>query len=84
MQIEITVNLGNYENIKVRSSEFESPEYCFEEIRDTLTPINELRVNDFIKKYIDKPIKHFNKDGRYADDNHAPGFDEFDGSGTYE
>lgn len=50
MIIKVTVNLGNYENISVESSEYKSMQSCCAELYTVLRAINEPRVDDFCKK----------------------------------
>ena len=50
MRISVTVNLGNYENIKVESSEFEHADDCKTEISLALEDMREPRVDDFLKR----------------------------------
>ena len=51
MKISVTVNLGNYENIKIESSEFEHANDCKTEISLTLEDLRVPQVDDFIRKY---------------------------------
>jgi len=50
MKIAVTVNLGNYENIRVESSEYDDADTCIDEIREALVKIREPRVDDFIRR----------------------------------
>ena len=51
MKLSVTVNLGNYENIKVESSEYETASQCEDEIRHALSRFgNEPRVLDFVSR----------------------------------
>jgi len=52
MKIEVTVNLGNYQNMKVISSEFDTPRGCVGEIRSYLFSVREPQTENFIKKYL--------------------------------
>lgn len=53
MILSVTVNLGNYENIKIESSEYDTIEECKDETRDALTKFgNEPRIQDFIKRVL--------------------------------
>jgi len=56
MKIDITVNLGNYENIKIESSEFDEAKDCYRDIRHALVIIQDKKVDTFIKKYVDPAI----------------------------
>ena len=50
MKIKVTVNLGNYENITVESSEYEYPQDCEKELYGVLMAFNEVRIDDFCKR----------------------------------
>ena len=51
MKIEVTVNIGNFQNIKVLSSEYDNPEHCKDEIKAYLLSIKEPACDDFVKRY---------------------------------
>jgi len=63
MKIKVTVNLGNYQNVGIESSEFDTIRYCYQEIRETLLLIGEPQTDDFIKRYIDPAIESSYKKG---------------------
>lgn len=50
MKIAVTVNLGNYENIRVESSEYDDADECIDEIKEALARIREPIVEDFIRR----------------------------------
>jgi len=50
MKIKVTVNLGNYENISVESSECIEERDCEDEIIRVLDRYQEPRVQDFISR----------------------------------
>lgn len=50
MRIAVTVNLGNYENIRVESSDLDTATECLTEVDETLAMIHEPRVDDFRKR----------------------------------
>jgi len=52
MILSVTANLGNYENIKIESSDFQSIDHCKSEIDYALKSFREPRVDDFRKKYL--------------------------------
>ena len=47
MKLSVTVNLGNYENIRIESSEYEMMTQCMEEIDTALKYIRVPQVEDF-------------------------------------
>ena len=49
MQIGVTINLGNYESLKVVSSELPSAEMCWRELYETLRSNKNERVQSFLK-----------------------------------
>jgi len=50
MRFGVTVNLGNYENIRVESSEHDNISDCKTEVALALEDMREPRVNDFLKR----------------------------------
>jgi len=52
MKLALTVNLGNYENIRIESSEYDSIDDCKSELNLSLASFREPRVNDFRKKFL--------------------------------
>lgn len=50
MQLAVTVNLGNYENIRIESGEHLSIKDCRAELNNALAVFNEPRVDDFRKR----------------------------------
>ena len=53
MKLAVTVNLGNYENIRIESSEYDTIEECRDETTDALSRFGkEPRVLDFIKRVL--------------------------------
>ena len=52
MKVTVTVNLGNYESLKVESSEFYGVEDCKAELNKALATFREPRVDDFRKKML--------------------------------
>lgn len=52
MKLSVTVNLGNYENIKIESSEYISIDTCRVEVVQALVKFaGEPKVKDFIERY---------------------------------
>lgn len=51
MRITVTVNLGNYENIKVESSDHVFADDCKKEISKALKAMRITQVDDFARKY---------------------------------
>lgn len=52
MKVSVTVNLGNYESLKVESSEFSAIESCKAELNASLATFREPRVDDFRKRML--------------------------------
>lgn len=50
MKIAVTVNIGNYENIKVESSEHDNANDCKTEISLALEDMRIAQVDDFLKR----------------------------------
>jgi len=50
MKFAVTVNLGNYENMRIESSEYDSIEECKEEINLALDDFDIPQVEDFQAK----------------------------------
>ena len=50
MKLSVTVNLGNYENIKIESGEYDNMSDCKTELSLALEDIHEPRVDDFLKR----------------------------------
>ncbi len=50
MKLKATVNLGNYENISIESSEYDNATDCCREVFNVLVAFKEPRVDDFCKK----------------------------------
>ena len=47
MKIGFTINLGEYESMRIDSSEFDSPEACIDEIGNALIRTNNLKAKAF-------------------------------------
>lgn len=54
MKLKCTINVGNYSNISIESSEHTNIAYAKEEIRNIARVIKEPPVTDFINKYFNK------------------------------
>lgn len=52
VKVAVTVNLGNYESLKVESSEFFSVADCKAELNNALKTFHEPRVDDFRKRIL--------------------------------
>lgn len=52
MKVTVTVNLGNYESLKVESSEFYGINDCKGELDKALATFGEPQVDDFRKKML--------------------------------
>lgn len=52
MKLKVTVNLGNYENIGLESSEHFSIDDCRAELANALAVFHEPRVDDFRKRML--------------------------------
>jgi len=50
--VEVAVNLGNYQNMSVRSSEHDTAKECFTEILGALRSVGEPQTDDFCTKYL--------------------------------
>jgi len=50
MKASVTVNLGNYENIKIESSEYDDIKDCKDEIDAALNNIHEPAVDNFRRR----------------------------------
>jgi hypothetical protein len=51
MKISVTVNLGNYENIKIESSDYVFADDCKNEISKALKAMRIPQADDFTRKY---------------------------------
>ena len=51
MKLKVTINIGNYSNIGLESSEYDRYESCKDEIVDACKKIKEPAVLDFCKRY---------------------------------
>lgn len=54
MKIAVTINLGNYESLKLESSEFFDVDDCRAELNTACARFNEPRVDDFRKKMLEE------------------------------
>lgn len=52
MRISVTVNLGNYENIKVESSEYEFADLCIDEIEGALDGFEVPQIQDYVNRIL--------------------------------
>jgi len=52
MKVAVTVNLGNYESLKIESSEFFGIDDCKAELNNALATFREPRVDDFRKRIL--------------------------------
>lgn len=53
MKLAVTVNLGNYENLRIESGEHSTIEECRDEIANALSRFGkEPRVMDFVKRVL--------------------------------
>ena len=50
MKVAVLINLGDYNNIRVESGEYDSIEECKEEVNLALATIHELRVDAFRRR----------------------------------
>lgn len=53
MKVEVCVNLGNFEHLKITSSEYDDIETCFAEVSDALSRIKHYEAQMFKENYLD-------------------------------
>ncbi len=52
MKLKVTVNLGNYQNMTVESSEHDHIRNCITDVRGALLRVGDPRTDDYAMKYL--------------------------------
>ena len=52
MKLKVTVNLGNYQNMTIESSEHDHIRNCIIDVLDALQQVGDPRTDDYAMKYL--------------------------------